>query len=466
VTALWLTPWYDNANQLNHREKYTRANQLSPQGDAITDYHGYGAVDFYAPEEHFGDLRLLRELVQQAHARGLKVIQDQVANHTGPYHRWVSQPPAPRWFNGSADRHLENNWQTWTVVATNPPLDKLKATLEGWFINILPDLNQNDPETANYLIQNSLWWVGMTGLDAIRQDTLPYVPRSYWSRWPSALKREYPTLTILGEMWDGDPKLVSLFQGGRTHFDGVDSGVEALFDFPLHNAIREVFIQGASMTRLTGTLAADTNYVNPFRLVPFLGLHDTSRFLHASGATAENMRLAFSFLLTTRGTPMIYYGDEIGMNGGGDPDNRRDFPGGWREDVRNAFEASSRTPEQAAMYAHVNKLLALRRELAPLRRGALLNLSATRETYAFARTAAEDAVLVALNNSTQPQRFDLAVDALPTGNGRTMTDRLGRLDPVEIRQGKINFVLAPKTAAVLTLTRESAPTRLAHEAPK
>jgi glycosidase len=466
ITTLWLTPWYDNVNHFNRREKYSRDNKLSAHGEPITDYHGYGAVDFYAVEERFGDLQLLRELVERAHARGLKVVQDQVANHTGPYHAWVTAPPTPTWFNGNASNHLANSWQTWTIAASNPPPDKLKSTLEGWFINILPDLNQNDPETENYLIQNSLWWVGVTGLDAVRQDTLPYVPRTYWSRWTSALKREYPNLTILGEMWDGNPELVSFFQGGRTRFDGVDSGVEALFDFPLHNAIRDVFIQGRSMTRLSETLAADTNYVNPAALVPFLGLHDTSRYLHEPGATPENMRLAFTFLLTTRGTPLIYYGDEIAMRGGSDPDNRRDFPGGWPGDAANAFDPAGRTPEQAATHAHIKQLIALRRELEPLRRGSVTNLSATFDGHAFARVCANEFTLVALNNSGHAEHFKLDLAGLPASEGVAFSDRLGALGTLNLADGKLIFTLPPKSAAVFAPGRTGGAKTMAHETPK
>ncbi len=184
ITALWMNPVYDNNNGLNEKETY--------DGKAITDYHGYGAVDFYAVEEHLGDLALFRKLVDDAHKLGLKVIQDEVANHTGPYHPWVKDSPTPTWFNGTEAKHLANTWQTWTLQDPNSPPAMQKATLDGWFINILPDLNQDDPECARYLIQNTLWWVGVSGMDAIRQDTLPYVPRSFWRDWMAAIKREYP----------------------------------------------------------------------------------------------------------------------------------------------------------------------------------------------------------------------------------------------------------------------------------
>jgi len=449
VTALWLTPWYDNVNHANTKEKYTPDNQRSTKGIASTDYHGYGAVDFYGVEERFGDITKLRELVTTAQFEGFKVIQDQVANHTGPYHPWVKTPPTLTWFNGSAENHLDNSWQTWTIATTNPPQDKLKSTLEGWFINVLPDLNQNDPETATYLIQNSLWWIGMTGLDAVRQDTLPYVPRSYWAKWTAALKKEHPNLTILGEMFDGDPKLVAFFQGGRKQFDGVDSGIETLFDFPLYYALRDVFAKRQPMSKIAQSLAADTNYVDASNLVTFLGLHDTSRFMSEPGATIDGLELAFTYLLTTRGTPMIYYGDEVAMLGGGDPDNRRDFPGGWKEDQHNAFEQSGRTREEERIHSHVKKLLALRRELAPLRHGKLMQLKSDDDTCAFARFGVDSGVVVTFNNSAQTQTIKLALPT-PLLEKQKLFNRLADNQTVPVNDGIVTLTLPARSAAILT----------------
>jgi len=441
VTTLWLTPWYDNANHANHFEKYGRDNKLSSKGTPSTDYHGYGAVDFYGVEEHFGDLDLVREFVSQAQARGMKVVQDQVANHTGPSHPWVADPPTATWYNGTPSNHLANSWKIWTTTTPNPPPDQLQSTLQGWFIDILPDLNQNDPEVATYLIENSLWWLGVTGADAVRQDTLPYVPRRYWAQWSAAVKREYPRLTVLGETLDGDPKVVAFFQGKRARFDGIDSGVDTLFDFPLYYAIREVFAKQQPMTRLTDILAADTNYVDPSVLVTFLGLHDKPRFMHEPGATAEDLMLAFTFILTTRGTPMIYYGDEIAMNGSGDPDNRRDFPGGWPGDGQNAFDPSDRTPRQQTVHEHVSRLLALRRQLDPLRHGTLVNLAVATNTYAYARTTPGSVVVVALNSSPRPQRVECSLEGLTAQPGSV-------LGSVVVANSRMEFVLPGKTAAL------------------
>jgi neopullulanase len=449
VTALWLTPWYDNVNHFNMREKYGSDNQRSEKGQPVTDYHGYGAVDFYGVEEHFGDLSKLQEMVDAAHAGGFKMIQDQVANHTGPYHPWVTNSPTATWFNGTAANHLANSWQTWTIAERNPPADKLKSTLDGWFIDILPDLNQNDPETATYLIQNSLWWVGMTGVDAVRQDTLPYVPRSYWSKWTGALKHQYPHLTILGEMFDANPKLVAFFQGGRQQFDGVDTGVDTLFDFPLYYALRDVFAKGQPMAKLSQSLAADTNYVNPRTLVTFLGLHDTPRFMSEAGATIEGLQLAFTYLLTARGTPMIYYGDEIAMNGGGDPYNRSDFPGGWAEDPRNAFEPAGRQPEEARVHDHVRKLLALRRELSPLRNGETTQLNSLGQTCAFARVTSDSSVVVAFNNENHPRTLQLVLPPRLAAQSRWF-NRLAEDVAIPAADGVLTLQLPPRSAALLT----------------
>jgi glycosidase len=444
VTALWMTPWYDNVDRLNEKERY--------DGLPITDYHGYGATDFYAVDEHLGDLPKLRELVEAAHRQGLKVIQDQVANHTGPYHPWVQDSPTPTWYNGTAERHLRNTWQTWTLADPWAVPDLQRETLQGWFIDILPDLNQDDPETARYIVQNALWWVGMTGLDGIRQDTLPYVPRRFWAEWRAALRREYPRLSVVGELFDGDPALVSFFQGGAFRFDGIDTGFESLFDFPLYYPVRRAFAEGKPLRELAMAVARDHLYRDPSALVTFAGLHDVGRFLGEPGATADGLKLAYTFLFTTRGIPLVYYGDEAALRGGGDPDNRRDFPGGFPGDPRSAFEDAGRTPEQQAVFEHVRRLAGLRREVPALRRGRLVHLLAGEQTYAYARVGEAGAALVVLNNGTEPAQVDVAVG--PTGwrDGAEAEDRLSPGPPrVTVAEGRVRLTLPPRSGAVYTL---------------
>jgi glycosidase len=440
VTTVWTTPVYDNVDHLNERERY--------DGQAITDYHGYGAVDFYAVDEHLGDVAKYRELVEAAHALGLKVIQDQVANHTGPYHPWVADPPTPTWFHGSAAAHPKNTWQTWTIADPHATPGTRRETLDGWFIDILPDLDQDDGEVARYLIQNALWWVGMTGLDAIRQDTLPYVPRRFWSEWSTSLHREYPKLTLLGEMFDGDPALVSFFQGGAVR-DGIDSGIDTLFDFPVFYPLRRAFAEGKPLRELAVMLAHDRLYPDPSVLVTLSGLHDTGRFMGEPGATVEGRKLADTFLFTARGTPLVYYGDEIGLAGGGDPDNRRDFPGGFAGDPRNAFTTRGRTPEEAAVFDNVRRLAWLRSELAPLRRGRLVNLEVGEQTWAYARVLDGQAVVVVLNNGTAPVVLDVPTAEAGWTADRAVEDRLGGSSG-RLENGRLRISLGARSAAIYT----------------
>jgi glycosidase len=443
VAAIWLNPVYDNVNRLNEKEGY--------DDGAITDYQGYGAVDFYAVEEHFGDVAKFRELVAAAHRLGIKVIQDQVANHSGPYHPWASDSPTPTWYTGTAAAHLNETWQTWTLMDPHATPDVQKETLDGWFINLLPDLNQNDEETARYIIQNTLWWVGMTGLDGIRQDTLPYVPRRFWREWMTAIKREYPNLTVVGEMFAGNPALVSFFQGGRARFDGVDSRVDTLFDFPLYYPIRRAFAEGKEIRQVATALAHDHLYVDPSGVVTFLGLHDVQRFMNEPGASVAGLKLAFAFLMTARGIPLVYYGDEIAMPGGHDPDNRRDFPGGWPDDLRNAFDASGRTADEQSVFEHLQRLTRLRAALEPLRRGAMVHLAVTEQTYAYARVTNQQSVVVVFNNGGQPATIECQVGPARVSDGVTLEDRPGVAPDVRVEAGRVKVTLPARSASVYTV---------------
>src|SRR5258707_1915149 len=378
VTALWLTPWYDNYDRLNEIEL--------KDGKPCTGFHGYNPQDFYAVEEHFGNLAKLSELVAAAHKLGLKIIQDEVVNHTGPYHPWVDDPPTPTWFNGTKTNHLKNVFQTWVLHDPRPTEDLKRETMEGWFLDFLPDLNQKDPEVERYLIQNTLWWIATTGLDGIRMDTWQYVPNSFWRDWNRAVKREFPDFRIVGEVKDGDVVHASFFQGGRVRFDRVDSGLDSLLDFPLFYPIRHAFAEGHNLDEIPKTLGKDYLYNNPEILVTLLGGHDDGRFMSERGATIAGLKLANAFLLTTRGVPQLYYGDEIAMTGPDEPTTRADFPGGFPGDKHNAFEPAGRTKEQQDLFQYIRKLTRLHSELEPLRGGALINLSVSEQQYAYART--------------------------------------------------------------------------------
>jgi neopullulanase len=451
VTAIWINPVYDNTDRLDEKEMYPEV-EGGPKRPT-TAYHGYGAIDFYGVEEHYGTLAKLRELVDKAHALGLKVIQDQIANHTSPYHPWVANQPTLTWFNGVDLYHLSNNWQKWTTMDPHATDATRRRNLQGWFIDILPDLNQDDEEVKRYLTQNTLWWLGTVGFDAIRMDTLPHVPRAFWRDWSAAIKREYPDVNVLGELFDGDPALLSYFQKGRAGHDGIDTGIDTVYDFALHYAIRDAFARGGSVRQLEQVLAHDYLYPRPEVLVPFIGVHDMLRFMSEKGATVEGLKLAQTFLLTTRGTPLLYYGDELAMPGGPDPDNRRDFPGGFPGDPRNAFTRAGRTAVENDVFENLKRLTKLRAEHPALRRGSLVQIYDEEQQTVYARLLPEDRVLVALNNDTKPATIEFDVGGVGMGldTGLNFSNVIGPA-AMNFDHDHIRMTLAPRSAAVLTAT--------------
>jgi glycosidase len=328
----------------------------------------------------------------------MKVVMDMVANHAGPEHAWAADPPTPTWFAGTTAQHLPNNWKMASLADPYGAKAVQDSTLFGWFAGILPDFDQRDPEVARYLIQNTLWWAATTGIDAIRQDTWVYVPRSFWRSWMAAIKREHPRMTVVGEVLNEDPTVVAFFEGSKTNFDGIRTGIDQVFDFPLQAAARRVFQRGGSVRELAQTLAYDRLYDHPERLVTVTDNHDLDRLPFGPGATDDGLLLAYTFLLTSRGIPQLYYGNEIGLQGGGDPDNRRDFPGGWREDPRDAFSATGRDAREARIFTHVESLLRLRRERPELRETRTEHLLVEAQQFVYRRGG----TVVAINNSAEP----------------------------------------------------------------
>lgn len=421
ITAIWLTPWYDN---------YDRVNQIElKEGKPSTGFHGYNPQDFYSVEEHFGSLEKLKDLVDAAHRSGIKIIQDQVVNHTGPYHPWVDDAPTPTWFNGTKANHLKNVFQTWVLHDPRPVEQLKRETMEGWFLDFLPDLNQHDPEVSRYLIQNTLWWIGVTGLDGIRMDTWQYVPNEFWRDWNAALKREFPNFKVVGEVKDGDVVHTSFFQGGRVRFDGIDSGLDSLHDFPLFYSIRHAFAERGALDVVPRTLARDYLYSNPNVLVTLLGGHDDGRFMSEKGATIEGLKLANAFVLTTRGVPQLYYGDEIAMTGPDEPTTRGDFPGG------------PRTAEQRDVFDYIRRLIRLRRELKPLQTGALVNLYVSEQQYAYARGE----VIVVINNDAKPAEISFGTNLR---EGIVLHDRLGVSRDVTVNNKRLKVVIPERSVAV------------------
>lgn len=376
ITTVWITPVYQNH---------------SPDA-----YHGYHATDMYAVDEHFGSLNDMKALSQALHARGMKLVLDTVPNHVGPRHPWVEDSPEPTWFHGTKTNHTAAIMDFQPLTNPYAPWRDKRDITEGWFVDALPDNNQNNPAVAKYLIQNAVWWTEETGLDGLRIDTFPYVGREFWNEFHTQLRALYPNLTTVGEISNPDPQIVSSFAGGVTR-NGLDTGLWTPLDFPLHYAIRSAFTGNGSMQDLASVLRQDALYPHPERLVPFIDNHDLIRFASEPGASLQASKLAMAFLLTVRGMPHLYSGDEIYMEGYQDPDNRRDFPGGFPGEKNNVFEASTRTPVQAEMFDWTSRLLALRRKMPALLTGEMQILYCSYDSIVYTRTAGEQRVLIAIH---------------------------------------------------------------------
>ncbi len=441
VTALWLTPWYDNWNGVNSCDK-----PWCP----TTYYHGYHAIDYYEVEDRFGDLKTLRELIEKAHALGMKVIQDQVANHVGSQHPWASDSPLENWFHGTTRNHERERFQNSVLLSPHANPDEVRNTLEGWFSDDMPDMNQDESEVALYEIQNSLWWVGMTGIDGIRQDTIQYVPRTFIRDLSTALHRQYPNIWMVGEVFETDAAQTAFFIGGHKGWDGIDTKLDSVFDFSLWNASKLVFTGKLPVRALRDQLKYDALYPDPARITNLANNHDTPRFMSLEGATIEGAMMHMAFMLTVRGITQLYAGEEIAMEGKEDPDNRRDFPGGFPGDTRNAFSASARTRDEQRMWQWTHDWLALRRQYSALRRGKLTDLFYDDDLYAYKRHDQNQTLVIVINRGGDERK--LSVPSLDLANGATLNPILGRVESAVVRSGAASLTVPPQSAVAYVAT--------------
>jgi len=448
VTTIWLTPIVKNG--------------------APEDYHGYGAVDLYAVDPHLGTLLDYQELVEAAHHEHMKVFFDAVPNHVGPRNPWVKNAPTTEWFHGTPEHHLNSGspWkQSFYGLAGNklaaidpfelladphtPPLLRKNLT-DGWFFGLLPDMNTEDPLVVAYLVQNSIWWAEISGLDGYRLDTFPYVPRTFWAEWHAELRRIYPRLSTIGEVFHPDPTVTSFFVGGRRGWDGIDTQLTTVFDYPMYFVLREVLLGDAPASRLANILRQDSLYPHPEFLVPFFGNHDVPRFAGVAGATPAKLKLAYGLTLMLRGVPQLYYGDEIGMTGGGDPDNRHDFPGGWMEDRKDGFAREGRTSEQQAIFEYVQGLLRLRRENDALRTGKLWHLESDDSSYVFLRESDEEKLVVAFHNGKSERQMTIELHDTPAKQATGISALFGA-GQADLAAQQLRLRLPPESLSVFAL---------------
>ncbi len=397
VTALWFTPISDN--------------QDNPLVGKYWGYHGYWIQNIAKVDEHFGDEQLFRQVVQSAHERGMKVVLDAVVNHPGYDAPMVKDPRYERWF------HKNGAITDWDDPYQNENFD----------VAGLPDFNTENVEVAKYMEDEWAAWIPRADLDGFRLDTVRHVPLAFWNRFSKAIhERAGKPFFLVGEVSYHDARKLPPYM--------TEGGLDSLFDFQLFGTMRDVFARGKSAKLLSETLKLDALYPDAGMLAPFIDSHDEVRFITEAGGDERRLRLALAFLMGLRGIPTLYYGTEVAMPGGKDPDSRRDMAWGTN-------------PE---MLAYTQRLIALRKELMPLRRGTQTELFADDQVYAFARHLDGDEVLVVVNASDRPLTRDLAMrKGSRLTEGTKLANRLAS-DTAIVRKGRLTLNLKPFEAKILT----------------
>lgn len=408
VTAIWMTPVFIN----------DMPEVAGGYGNQVYGaYHGYAATNFYKTDPRFGTNEKYKELIAQAHKKGLKVVMDIIHNHTGDKHWWMDDLPSSDWYNIS-NIHTNTNYET--AVANDPYASKydLKHLTDAPFVKEMPDLNQNNPLVDRYLIQLSYWWIEYSGIDGMRMDTYPYASKEPMARWAKSIISEFPNFNIVGEIWVTEPPLTAYWQTGFTSPDGYESHLPSVIDFPFSYQVGQALGRNSKPNDIKNiyyTLAQDFIYPNPKDNVIFLDNHDTDRFYSTVGKDIRKYKLGFALLMVNRGIPQMYYGFEINLYGSrkkGDADIRKDFPGGWLEDKRSAFIKNGRTNEENEIWEFCSRLLNWRKGNSTIHNGHTMQFIPLKDgIYSIFRYDEEKVIGLIINPSEekvviQSNRYD------------------------------------------------------------
>ncbi|WP_127139990.1 glycoside hydrolase family 13 protein [Flagellimonas marinaquae] len=393
-TAVWINPILEN-----NQKKYS--------------YHGYSTTDFYKVDLRFGTNKEYEELSKKAKSKGIKLIMDMIMNHCGSGHWWMTDLPSSDWIN-NPEHYTETNHRRTTLRDPYTSDYDKEIFTDGWFVPTMPDLNQRNPQLAEYLIQNTIWWIEYAGLSGIRMDTYPYSDKDFMTDWTCSIMREYPNFSICGEEWSLNPAVLAYWQQGKQNPDGYTSCLPGLLDFPIQNALvtslteKENWDNG--MINLYTMLSNDFLYADPYKHVIFPDNHDMSRIYSQLGEDYDLFKLAMVYFTTMRGTPQFYYGTEILMSNTGDNSHgniRSDFPGGWQGDKMNAFTGKGLTKRQLEAQTFVKRLLNWRKKTKVIHHGKLMHFVPVNGVYVYFRYDESEKVMIVLNKSREKRELDL-----------------------------------------------------------
>ena len=396
-TAIWLNPILEN-------------NMLK------SSYHGYSTTDYYKVDPRFGTNEEFKNLTKKADRMGVKMVMDIIPNHSGSEHWFVKDPPFSNWLNFN-NSYSQTTHRRETVQDIHASEYDKKNFVDGWFVETMPDLNQNNKFMSKYLIQNAIWWIEYSGIKGYRVDTYPYSDKDFMSDWTYEIMNEYPYFNIVGEEWSDTPIVTSYWQAGKVNHDGYVSYLPSLMDFPLQinfaEALNDEITWGNGFVKPYRTLASDFLYGDPYNLVVFPDNHDMTRFLTQVNNDLNLFKMGLVFYTTVRGIPQFYYGTEVLMNSNDNPRShdviRSEFPGGWNDHEVSALTGKGLTNDQIEFQNFFKKLLNWRKNNKVVHQGKFIHFTPKEqeEIYSYFRILGNKMVWTIFNRKDEAQSINL-----------------------------------------------------------
>jgi len=437
INALWISPMYDNPD-----DYWTGFD-----GHLYESYHGYWPVKARAVEEKFGGEEALDNLVEVAHEHGLRLIVDIVMNHVHLLHPYWRQHKDDNWFN-----HPDGS-----CICGAPQCTWAEAIDHCWFTEYLPDLQWKNRDVMRRIVDDTYWWLERFNLDGLRLDAIPMMPRLAARHLRAQIRGSLdvgPEHTyLLGETY------TSVGGYGQIRWYLGPQGLSGQFDFPLMWTLRDVIARGNGSFADVEEIIAEGQAAwdgSGAVMAPIIGNHDVERFITiASGDNTSDLwknpppqpenpeaykrqLLALTIMLTQPGAPIIYYGDEFGMPGAGDPDNRR--PMRFGEDL---------SAEESELLEKVRILGQASHCDRSLRRGERIGLEVEKDIVVYARHYGDDdPAFILLNRSTKAKRISFALpEKLKSFNDVDYSDIWD--NPLEKDGDTFIMTLPPLSSAVL-----------------
>lgn len=435
VTTLWLNPVI--VNDMPNRTE-----------------HGYAFTDHYQIDPRIGGEKAYHNLIEAAHARKMKIIQDAVYNHVGFYHFTVQDLPMKDWLH-QWPTYTNTNFKDQTIFDPYASDKDKKIMTDGWFTRQMPDLNQENPYVANFLIQHALWTVEEFGIDGWRIDTYPYNNLTFMNRCNKALMDDYPNISMFGETWVHGVPNQSYFAQNNYNIP-FKSNLQATCDFQalwgITDAMTRDFGWTDGVNNLYTALAQDFVYKDPTREVIFLDNHDMARFYSVVNEDMAKYRSAFTWLLTCRGIPEMYYGDELGLTGTTSPNDghvRQDFPGGWLSDSLNKFTKQGRNEKEDSIWNYISTLANFRKTSSALTTGKMMQyVPADDGVYVYFRYNQQQTIMIVMNTAKTRKTITTSNYSERIKNFSKMKNVLtGEITPLQ------NFSIEAKTSGVWEIIR-------------